>query len=547
MKAKKLLSILLAASLTLSMLAACSGNPSSESSNPGNSSAAETDNNGGTETKYVDELNVGTYNSNLFTACFDPTSVYAGSVMGNGALYMVYDVLFYLDPTTKTGNSRILESWDWDDTYTQLSIKLRDNIFFSNGTQLKCSDILYSIDQMTGQIARAATFKNYDLDASRATISDDGLSMTLMLHSTAANFYDNATFAILCEDYIENEMGGGENIDWFDPDQVVGSGSYKPTDFVPGSSITLEKREDYWGLAYGYDDPYLVVNATNYTDQSTMAIELETGTLDVAIDLAINDFDRLDAITDDNITTVAANGNSNWNLTLATNANEALKDPLVRQAICEAIDTKALTDAVAGSYGTVADSILASGEIGYVGGHAYEYNPDHARELLAQAGYSDGDIKLHMLIMNSEPCPSICVVLQQYLKEIGIELTYESMDMATYNSAVGTEGATDMMLAAMAGMNASGDPAIEMNWFLSTSNYAGMRKSYDDLIQAGLSTMDMTARADAYGQIQDLFYENYEAVPLYTLYKGYAYNNEIFSRLTIASTLITWLFDCELA
>ena len=235
MKAKKLLSsLLLAASLTLSMLAACSGNPSSESSNPGNSSAAETDNNGGTETKYVDELNVGTYNSNLFTACFDPTSVYAGSVMGNGALYMVYDVLFYLDPTTKTGNSRILESWDWDDTYTQLSIKLRDNIFFSNGTQLKCSDILYSIDQMTGQIARAATFKNYDLDASRATISDDGLSMTLVLHSTAANFYDNATFAILCEDYIENEMGGGENIDWFDPDQVVGSGSYKPTDFVPG-------------------------------------------------------------------------------------------------------------------------------------------------------------------------------------------------------------------------------------------------------------------------------------------------------------------------
>lgn len=77
-----------------------------------------------------------------------------------------------------------------------------------------------------------------------------------------------------------------------------------------------------------------------------------------------------------------------------------------------------------------------------------------------------------------------------------------------------------MMLAAMAGMNASGDPAIEMNWFLSTSNYAGMRKSYDDLIQAGLSTMDMTARADAYGQIQDLFYENYEAVPLYTLYKA---------------------------
>lgn len=546
MKVKKMLSILLAASLTLSMLAACSGEKNPNSADPGNDPDANEPANNDTA-KYVEELNVGTYNSNLFTACFDPTSVYAGSVMGNGALYMVYDVLFYLDPTTKTGNSRILESWEWDESYTQLSIKLRDNIFFSNGTQMKCSDILYSIDQMTGQVTRAATFKNYDLESSRATISEDGLSMTLVLFESTANYYDNATFAILCEDYIENEMGGGENIDWFDPDQVVGSGSYKVTDFISGSNATFEKREDYWGLAYGYDDPYIVVNAINYTDQSTMAIELETGTLDLAIDLAINDFDRLEAITDDNITTVAANGNSNWNLTMDTNANEYLKNPLVRQAICEAIDTATLTEAVAGSYGTVADSVFAEGEIGYVGGHSYEYNPEHARELLAQAGYADGEIKLHMLIQNSEPCPSICVVLQQYLKEIGIELTYETMDMATYNPAVGAEGSTDMMLAAMAGMNASGDPAIEMNWFLSTSNYACMRKNYDDLIKEGLSTMDVTAREEAYAQLQDALYENYDAVPLYTLYKGYAYNNEIFNRLTIASTLITWLFDCELA
>ena len=541
---KKLLSAILAASMLMGLLASCGNDPgdvADHSSGVNN----EVENTG---TKYLDELRIGTCNSNLFTACFDPTSVYAGSVMGNGALYMVYDVLFYPDPedTDQQGTSRILESWAWDDTYTRLSLKLKEGITFSNGDPMTCSDILYSIEQMMGHAARKSTFENYDIEASRETISEDGLSMTLVLKSVNATLYEQASFPILDENYIENIMGGGENIDWFDPEQVVGSGPYRPTELTMGSTASYEKRDDYWGLAYGYDDPYLVVNAVNYTDQSTMSIELETGAIDVAIDLAINDFERLDEIDDDNITTVAACGNSNWNL-IFNNKNEFLSDPIVRQAICESIDTAALTEAVAGAYGSVADSILAEGELGYVGGHSYTYDPEHARELLEEAGYSDGDIQLHMIIMQMEPYNSIAVVVQQYLSEIGIELTYEAMDNATYNSTVSSDTASDLTLSAMAGMNPSGDPATELSWCLSTSNFACTRKNYDDLINGAVQTMDREERASYYAKIQDEFYNNYEAVPLYTLYKGYAYNNEKLKSLTLNSTLLTWIFDCEVA
>ncbi|MCD8322246.1 MAG: hypothetical protein LUC89_05090 [Oscillospiraceae bacterium] len=39
-------------------------------------------------------------------------------------------------------------------------------------------------------------------------------------------------------------MGGGENIDWYDPDQIVGSGPYEVTAYESGATITLEKRDD---------------------------------------------------------------------------------------------------------------------------------------------------------------------------------------------------------------------------------------------------------------------------------------------------------------
>lgn len=545
---KKFLSVFLAGCMLIGILASCGGTQN----DPGSDSSAvggETNNGGGTSgAKYLDVLRIGTCNSNLFTSCYDPTSVYAGSVAGNGSIYMIYDVLFYPDPTDEVheGTSRILESWSWDDTYTRLFLKLKEGITFSNGDPMTCSDILYSIEQMMGHAARKATFENYDLDASRETISADGLSMTLVLKNLNATLYEQASFPILDENYIENVMGGGENIDWFDPSQVVGSGSYRPTELTMGSTASFEKREDYWGLAYGYDDPYLTVNAVNYTDQSTMSIELETGSIDVAIDLSINDFDRLDQVTDDNITTVAACGNSNWNL-IFNNKNEYLSDPIVRQAICEAIDTKALTEAVAGSFGTVADSILAEAELGHVSGHSYAYDPDHARELLQSAGYADGDIQLHMVIMQMDPYGAIAVVVQQYLNEIGIGLTYEAMDNATYNSTVGSDTATDLTLSALAGMNPGCDPSTVLSWCLSTSNFACTRKSYDDLIQSAVQTMDREERAQFYGQIQDEFYNNYEAVPLYTLYKGYAYNNEKLKSLTLNSTLLTWIFECEVA
>ena len=74
-------------------------------------------------------------------------------------------------------------------------------------------------------------------------------------------------------------------------------------------------------------------------------------------------------------------------------SNELLSNKLVRQALLYAVDMDAIWETVAGGYGSrLQCQIVAAGGFGYnadlVG--RYDYDPDKARELLAEAGYSDG-------------------------------------------------------------------------------------------------------------------------------------------------------------
>ena len=71
--------------------------------------------------------------------------------------------------------------------------------------------------------------------------------------------------------------------------------------------------------------------------------------------------------------------------------HEILSDPLVRQAIAHAIDTEAFTEGVLQGTTTPANSIFSNASWAYDPTDTFiEYDPDRAKELLAEAGYADG-------------------------------------------------------------------------------------------------------------------------------------------------------------
>ena len=539
---RSVLAMLLALVMVLA-LAACGGSSSNTpaASNDAPAAPGEAAPAAESGSKTLDVLRVAVYGDSTFTGCFDISGAYAGTGAGFGTGFMVYDTPFYL---TATGEykSRIIEDYKWEDDLTFV-MKLRDNILFTNGDKLTGDDILYSLEKMQNSGRRSGYYVLWDVNSS--TVSEDGLTLTLKCFEPYAAFYMGLDFFILDKDYVEEK--GPENIDWYDVNQYVGSGPYKCTNLVSGASATYEKRDDYWGKAYGFDDAYEKVEVTQYSDQTTMAIDLEQGNVDLALSLGRLDFERLMDNKDDNIETVLVNSNVVYQLCFDLNNCEPLKDIRVREAIAHCINTEALTNAVAGVYGTPAGGTFGRGEIGFKE-LTYSYDPELSKQLLAEAGYEPGDINLHFATIGQEPYTTIAEILQGYLSEIGIGLEIDALEFMAFVSNASTPGFTDLQIYTMMGGNPNGEPVIHLdNWKPgSTAPVMSRGEEYGKLIAAGETTLDTAEREKIYGDLQQLFYDNVDGVGLYEWNIGYAYNTDKIASLPLGSMTDPWIFDVTL-
>lgn len=528
---KSVFSMLLVLVMILS-LAACGGGSDKPAADSSGGNASETG------TKKLDVLNLGIYGDTTFTGTFDPCGAWAGTGAGYGITFSVYDTPFYI-ASDGVYKSRIVEDYKWTDDTTMV-MTIKDGIMFSNGTQLTGKDILYSLKLMQNSGMRSGYYTPFDVESS--TVSDDGLTITLKTFEPYAAYYAGLDFAIVSADYVESQ-GGGENIDWYDPSKVVGSGPYTCTSFASGASATYEKRDDYWGLAYGYDDIYGKINVTQYSDQTTMCIDLETGAIDVAVDLSIQDYDRLDAETSDNIQTQLIDCNVVYQLVFDVNNCEPLKDPKVREALCHAVDTEALTKAVAGTFGETAQSMFGKNEIGFLGGTAYDYDPETSKALLAEAGVDNLSLKIG--VIGQEPYTTICEIIQEYFAQVGVTLTIDALEFATFIGSANNPDFTDIQIYTMTGGNPSCEPVVHLDNWYSTSSSPVMHRTaeYDELLIGGETNLDTAERAKYYQQLQQLWHDNFDGIPLYEFKKGYAYNTDKFEDFTLASSSVLWIFD----
>lgn len=145
----------------------------------------------------------------------------------------------------------------------------------------------------------------------------------------------------------------------------VGAGPYRLKEFRPGEKVVLERYEDYWAGPAAIKEIEFVPVA----EDGTRAFMLEANP-DIQV-------------VNKPILTMMYVG---FNLT-----KPIFQDPLVRQALTHAIDREALVNRLMLGAATVADSPMAVGTFGYKGVPMYPYDPQKARDLLAQAGWVDSD------------------------------------------------------------------------------------------------------------------------------------------------------------
>jgi len=199
-----------------------------------------------------------------------------------------------------------------------------------------------------------------------------------------------------------------------------------------------------------------------------------------------------------------------------------LRDVRVRRAIAYAIDRNTIVNTILRGTARIATGMLSPENWAYDGNvTTYSYDPEEARQLLDQAGFtaaSDGMRGLRFEYKTTPEGARLGEVFQAMLQRVGIELTIRTLEFATYYADI-QAGSFDLTSLQWVGIN---DPNSYYMVFDSKKTPPhGQNRSYysnptmDSLLEAGMRTVDPSERKQIYARVQQLAAEELPYVSLW--------------------------------
>ena len=468
------------------------------------------------------------------------TSEELGQLLPNSAAgecgvgdFLVYDMIFYYDADNNL-TSDIIDDYHFEDDGFTLVMNVREGVTFSSGNPLTGEDVLFTLAsaQEPDRQAIKSDFELFDFENSY--VSDDGYTVYLKTFDTAtavSQFSMLIQVPVLDKAWVE-ENGWTSEL-WYTAPS--GSGPYGVADYLTGNTYTFALRDDWWMADAGIEYPN-EITLTAYAEKSTMYIDLENGSIDLAIEPSSEDFVRSQD-EGDNIEGVFINGNvCNWIVFDVEDPDSATYDIEVRKAIAHGVDWEQIAVAGKGVMWDPATSSIPSYFPDYIDLGQYEYDPELARQILADAGYADGDINLYMVISTNAQATG--PVLQAYLADIGINFTFDAFDIPTA-VPLWIEGEGDISTFAMMGGSAAHDPYWVYKELASTAtmkdNQTVTDTTIDDCLAKALVAETEEEAHEYYVQIQQWIYDTYRIVPYFEEVNGACFNSDIISSVQFNS------------
>jgi peptide/nickel transport system substrate-binding protein len=213
----------------------------------------------------------------------------------------------------------------------------------------------------------------------------------------------------------------------------IGTGPFVFEEYVPRDRVVMRRNDDYWDGA-----PILDEVVIRFMPSSTAReLALRTGEIDTM--RATIDAQLLDRLAAQGYIIDRQGPEIVWWHFINT-TRPPLDDIRVRKAIAHAINPAELA-AFLGPVAEIADAIIPPT---YFGAASHEelpeegrwsYDPELAKELLAEAGLADG-FALSMIITERDDYRQQMVLIQEHLKQVGIELELNLVDHAHYHSQI---------------------------------------------------------------------------------------------------------------
>ena len=353
----------------------------------------------------------------------------------NIVLWQVFAGLLHFNELTGTTDPDMAESWEVSEDGTVYTFKIRDDVYFHNGKKMTAEDVAYSIRRCLDPNKGRSLYTAGITDAQAA----DETTVVITLNAPSAPFLVNMCYVFVV-DKDEIDAQGEE----YGTKPCSGTGPYMVTELDADQKIVLKAFDKYYKGKAAIE----TVNFHIVTDSAAGMISFESGDLDW-YSCSATDFARLQG--EGKFSTEALPANHITYMAINPNANEVLANEKVRQAIAYAINKEELNFAAFDGLGAAADFFYNPNmNVGAPGdGFHYTYDPDKAKELLAEAGYPDG-VDVGKLLCFTGSHFEICATnIQAQLEKVGIkcELEWNEQGVALNR---GTNSEFDMIVSGFA-------------------------------------------------------------------------------------------------
>ena len=305
---------------------------------------------------------------------------------------------------------------------THYRITLRDDAHYEDGTPITAADVEYTI----------------------RTSHEFGVESVVHVVPEECKAEDDTHYVIAFDEYVPGWQAGlsETNMTIFSEAAVeavggpsgsertmpVSAGRYTFKEWKAGEYMLLERNENYWDPDYvGY---YKFIKVIWASDSASRTLAVKSGDADIAETISVSECVTLQ--NDPNAKPIIFPSSTVFNVYF-NNSNGPFSDPKLREAVSYLIDSEGINQLVNMGMGEAVQGFIPK-QIGeyykdYFEGGVHTYDPDKAKELLAEAGYADG-LTLECIVLKANMAPA--TVVQEALRSVGITLNVTSLEPANY-------------------------------------------------------------------------------------------------------------------
>jgi peptide/nickel transport system substrate-binding protein len=450
----------------------------------------------------------------------DPYGAQSVEEVLHTSIQHVLEPLVRRDPSTGNLVPNLATEWKNPDP-TTWTFTLRNDVKYHDGSKLTSADVkavLQRIQDQKGPIA--PLFAQLD-----SVETPDETTAQIKTKAPVGTLLASMALVPIAPAAKVNEQG------FFT--KPIGTGPFKVVSWSADADLKLEANTDYWGSAPGLKN----LTFRYYPEVAPMITALETGEVDFTWRLPPDQLPELQRSSDIKVETFPG---YTYYFIWMNSSRQPFTDKRVRQAMAYALNVdKILADLLPG-VAKRATAPIPSTVFGYAAQTSYAYDPNKAKQLLADAGLGSGfeagtiwnpgsgpqDRELIQAMISDWSAIGVRVNTQEMERAVWIDnLTKLNWDMDFQTNAV-TTGDADFTLGRL---------------YHSRANRNGYKNpDLDKLLDEAASSVDQNQRKDLYAQANKIIWDDAAGIFPFELLNVYAYRKRVSSFVPSSSPILSF-------